>query len=80
MSNHLEYKGYYGSVEYSKEDDVLHGKLVGIDDLVSYDGMCLQSLKRCFIEAVDDYLEMCDAEGLKPDKPVVTKSNVQRTA
>jgi predicted HicB family RNase H-like nuclease len=26
--NRLEYKGYYGSIEYSKEDKLLYGKVL----------------------------------------------------
>ena len=80
MNNFLEYKGYYGSVEYSREDELLHGKLVGIRGLVSYDGICLGSLKSCFMEAVDDYLEMCESEGLEPEKPMITADDAKQTA
>ena len=69
MNKLLKYKGYMGSVEYSEADDLLHGKILGISDLVSYDGICLKSLEQCFEGAIDDYLEMCEAEGLEPDKP-----------
>jgi hypothetical protein len=34
MSTLLEYKGYLGSVEYSVEDEALHGRLEFIRDLV----------------------------------------------
>ena len=34
----LEYKGYTGSIEYSKEDDLLYGKVLGIKGLISYEG------------------------------------------
>ena len=30
MSNFLKYKGYLGTVEYSEEDNLLHGKAAGI--------------------------------------------------
>ena len=68
MSNLLQYKGYLGTIEYSAEDNLLHGKIAGITDLVSYDGESLEGLKNCFEKAVEDYLEMCNAEGLEPDK------------
>jgi len=80
MNNFLEHKGYYGSVEYSRADNILHGKLVGIDDLVSYDGICLESLKKCFTEAVDDYLIMCEEENVQPNKPERIFDIVQQTA
>ncbi len=35
MSETLHYKGYDGSVEYSAEDRVLHGRLLGIRDMVT---------------------------------------------
>lgn len=38
MKNLLEYKGYYGSVEYSREDALLYGKVLGINSLISYEG------------------------------------------
>ena len=38
MSTLLEYKGYFGSVEYSDEDEVFHGRLEFIRDLVTYEG------------------------------------------
>lgn len=38
MSNLLSYKNYNGTVEYSKEDSCLFGKVVGIKSLLSYEG------------------------------------------
>jgi predicted HicB family RNase H-like nuclease len=67
MSAMLEYKGYLGSVEYSNEDEVLHGRLEFIRDLVSYEGKDEKGIKKAFQEAVDDYLELCEAEGRKAD-------------
>ena len=34
----MEYKGYRGIVRYSAEDRVLHGRLLGIDDVVNFEG------------------------------------------
>ena len=34
----MEYKDYVGSVHYSREDEVFHGKLEGLRDLVTYEG------------------------------------------
>ena len=52
-------KGFSGTVEYSPEDDVLFGKLIGINGLVSYEGKSIDELKDDFREAVDDYVDMC---------------------
>jgi predicted HicB family RNase H-like nuclease len=63
MTTILEYKGYFGSVEYSDDDDVLHGKLEFIRDLVTYEAADAKNLKRAFRQAVDDYLALCADEG-----------------
>lgn len=67
MSTMLEYKGYLGSVAYSDEDGVLHGRLEFIRDLVTYEGKDAKGIRAAFREAVDDYLELCEAEGRKAD-------------
>ncbi|WP_372050545.1 type II toxin-antitoxin system HicB family antitoxin (plasmid) [Tistrella mobilis] len=77
MSMMLEYKGYLGSVEYSDEDEVLHGRLEFIRDLVTYEGVDGKGLKAAFHEAVDDYLELCAAQGRKPDMPLKGSFNVR---
>ena len=67
-TNILEYKGYYGSVEFSLADGVLFGKVQGIKSLISYEGKTLPDLYEDFCGAIDDYLEMCRAEGIVPEK------------
>ena len=77
MSTMLEYKGYIGSIEYSEADEVLHGRLEFIRDLVTYEGADAKSLKAAFQEAVDDYLALCAEEGRKPDVPLKGSFNVR---
>lgn len=77
MSMMLEYKGYYGSVEYSAEDEVLHGRLEFIGDLVTYEAPDAKGLKAAFEEAVDDYLDLCQSEGRKPDVPLKGSFNIR---
>lgn len=77
MSTMLEYKGYLGSVEYSDDDEALHGRLEFIRDLVTYEGNDAKRLKAAFQEAVDDYLELCEAEDRKPDVPLKGSFNVR---
>ena len=70
MSSLLEYKGYLGSLEYSDADDVLHGRLEFIRDLVTYEGTDAKGLKQAFRDAVDDYLALCEEQGRAPDVPL----------
>lgn len=77
MSNTLEYKGYIGSVEFSAEDEVFHGKLEGIRDLVSYEATEVEGLKRAFHQAVDDYLTTCEKKHKKPEQAFKGVFNVR---
>lgn len=77
MNDILEYKGYYASVHFSSEDDVFYGKLLGIDDLVNFEGASVRELKRAFHEALDDYLATCKELGKEPDKTYKGTFNVR---
>jgi len=79
--DYLEYKGYKGSVEYSKEDNCLIGKVQGMSkDLIAYEGQTLDELRKDFEAGVDSYLEGCKADGVKPAKPYSGKLNVRMSS
>ena len=65
MKNTMQYKGYVGSVEFSEEDRLFFGKVLGIRSVISYDGKNAQELVEDFHGAVEDYLAMCAAEAYK---------------
>ena len=68
MNNTLEYKGYYSNVEYSAKDGVFHGKIEGINDLVTFEGKNTADIENEFRRAVDDYLNFCKSVGKAPGK------------
>ena len=77
----LEYKGYKGSVEYSKEDNCLFGKVQGMGrDLIAYEGQTLDELRKDFEAGVDSYLEGCKADGVQPTKPYSGKLNLRMSS
>ena len=49
---YLEHKGYAGSIEYSEEDGLLYGKVLGIKGLISYEGETGKDLEADFKEAI----------------------------
>ena len=68
MENYLKHKNYFGSVEFSSEDNTLYGNIIGIDDLVTYEAESVKELKKVFIESIEDYLETCNSLGKEPNK------------
>ena len=77
MNNTIEYKGYLGSVEFSEEDSLFYGKVMGIRSLISYEGETAKELLEDFHGAVDDYLETCVAEGKQPEVAYKGSFNVR---
>ena len=73
----LKYKGYVGSVEFSEEDNLLFGEILGINGLVNYEGKTMQELTVSFHEAVEDYLAFCSDHGLAPQKSFSGAFNVR---
>ena len=67
MNNTIQYKGYVGSVEFSEEDGIFYGKVLGIRSLISYEGENAKELLDDFHGAVDDYLESCKELGKEPE-------------
>jgi predicted HicB family RNase H-like nuclease len=74
---YLEYKGYTGSIEYSPEDNLLFGKVLGIKGLISYEGDTGKQLEKDFKEAIDIYIADCKEAGKKPEKPFKGSFNVR---
>lgn len=77
MSDLLFYKNYNGTLEYSKEDDCLFGKVVGIKSLLSYEGNSVRELEQDFKNVIDDYLKDCKERNLEPEQPYKGTFNVR---
>ena len=73
----FNYKGFNGSIETSLEDGILYGKVLFINDHVSYDADTITALKTEFEAAVDDYLQTCEALNIEPCKPFKGSFNVR---
>ena len=77
MNNTMEYKGYLGSVEFSQEDALFYGKVLGIRALISYEGSSAAELVADFHGAIDDYLALCAQQGKEPERAYKGTFNVR---
>ena len=77
MNDILQHKDYYAIVHFSSADEVFYGKIIGINDLVSFEGASVRELKKAFKEAVEDYLETCKALKKSPDKTYKGSFNIR---
>ena len=64
----LNYKGYAGSIEVDTDAGLIFGRVLGIQDVVTFKGETVAEIKQEFHNSVDDYLEFCQSIGQAPDK------------
>jgi predicted HicB family RNase H-like nuclease len=77
MKNIMEYKDYYGSVNYDPDEPIFYGKVEFIKALISYEAEDAIGIKKAFEEAVDDYLELCAERKVEPEVPFKGSFNVR---
>lgn len=55
----------------------MHGRVLHIEDLVTYGGESMPEVRAEFVAAVERYLAHCKAVGKQPDKPYSGSFNVR---
>ncbi|HTZ17258.1 MAG TPA: type II toxin-antitoxin system HicB family antitoxin [Dissulfurispiraceae bacterium] len=73
MKNVMTYKGYMARVEFDPRDNIFTGKVLGIDDSISFHGATVKELRTDFQAAINHYITDCAAMGRKPFKPASGK-------
>lgn len=64
----MKYKGYIGDVAYDDEAKLFHGEVLGLKDVITFQGTSVKELEKAFKDSVDDYLEWCQERGETPEK------------
>lgn len=73
----LKYKEFEGTAELDMARHVCRGKLLFIDDLVTYESDSVGGLQQEFEAAVEDYIQTCVAIGKEPQRPFRGLFNVR---
>lgn len=73
----MKYKNYTGHVEYDDEAKIFHGEVLGIKDVVTFQGTTVDEIEQAFKDSVDDYLDFCKERGEEPDRPFSGKFNLR---
>ena len=77
MSNILEYNGYHARIEFSDEDELFVGKVLGLQDTLVFEGETVEELKKMFRTSIDEYVDYCASIGKEPDKEFKGSFNVR---
>lgn len=73
----MKYKSYTGHVEYDDEAKIFHGEVLGIKDVVTFQGTTVDEIEQAFKASVDDYLAFCKERREEPDRPFSGKFNLR---
>jgi len=65
----MNYRGYTARYEFDARDNVLHGRVEGIRDIVTFVAPNVAELEHEFHVSVDEYLSYCAEKGLQPERP-----------
>jgi predicted HicB family RNase H-like nuclease len=65
----MTYKGYTANLEVDVEVGIIFGRILDINDVVTFKGKTVEEARQEFYKSVDDYLAFCEDLGEEPDKP-----------
>jgi predicted HicB family RNase H-like nuclease len=68
LKNVLEYQGLTAKIGLDTHAQIFRGEVIGVRTSLHFEGRTYDELVRCFEQAVDDYLEFCQEQGITPEK------------
>ena len=73
MTSTIKYKGYTGRVELDAEEMTFFGEVIGLKDVITFRGKTPEEIIASFHRSVDTYLDFCEVQKQKPEKPFAGK-------
>jgi predicted HicB family RNase H-like nuclease len=65
----MKYKDYTARIEFDEQSRIFHGEVLGLRDVITFEGKSVQELERALKDSINDYLSWCEEEGEEPEKP-----------
>jgi len=62
-------KGYAAVTEIDEAAGIIHGRVVGLREVITFAGKTVPEARTAFEESVDDYREFCAGMGREPERP-----------
>ena len=67
--NNMIYRCYTAHMDFDTEDRIIVGRVVDIDDIITFHGTSVAEFESAFKTAVDGYIHACEQLGQTADKP-----------
>lgn len=73
----MKYKGYQGEITYDADAKIFHGEVIGLKDVITFQGASVKELEKAFKDSINDYLEWCKERQEAPEKAFSGKLNLR---
>ena len=73
----LKYKNFLGKVTYDDQAKILHGEVIGINDVITFQAKDTGAIEKEFRASVNDYLAFCKEGGREPEKSVSGETRIR---
>lgn len=73
MSNTMSYRGYTASMVFDSDDKIIVGRVVDIDDIITFHADSVGEFEANFNAVIDDYIAACEQTGAATEKPASGK-------
>jgi predicted HicB family RNase H-like nuclease len=67
--NSMSYNGYTARMEFDADDKIIVGRVIDIDDIITFHGESVAEFEAAFKTAVDGYIQACEQLGQAAEKP-----------
>ena len=67
--NTMIYKGYKARMDFDTEDKIIVGRVLDIDDIITFHGTSVAEFEDAFQSAIDSYIVACNRLGQEPERP-----------
>lgn len=71
--NSMSYRGYTARMEFDPDDKIIVGRVLDIDDIITFHGASVAEFEAALRTTVDGYITACEQIGQAPDKPASGK-------
>ena len=75
--NMMEIDGYKAKIEYDPDLDQFRGEILGLNGSADFYGKSPASLRKEFKNSLKIFLEVCEEEGINPEKEYSGKFNLR---
>jgi predicted HicB family RNase H-like nuclease len=65
----MTYKGYKADIKFDSDANTFYGEILNSSAVIHFRGNSVEALEKSFKEGIDEFLTICEEEGISPERP-----------